>query len=229
MTWLRAYWPKVVSGLALAAVAAVAGVISYTHIYRLTLALHQPAMVARLMPIAVDGLVVVGSVVLLQSAPGQRWLGWVGVGPGVAISVFANVESGIGYGVLAAAWAGIPAVAFALATFMLERWLKAQAGLLREPDVPAVPGSLPADLPEASPVPAELNGHGHEAERVFAAEIEAGDIPSIRRIRAELHVGQPRAREVQAHLETLTPAGRSIRRIRDEIRQHADEIHAGVT
>ena len=59
---------------------------------------------------------------------------------------------------------------------------------------------------------------------MFAAEIEAGDIPSIRRIRAELHVGQPRAREVQAHLETLTPAGRSIRRIRDEMRQHADEI-----
>ena len=52
-----------------------------------------------------------------------------------------------------------------------------------------------------------MNGHGHEAERVFAAENVAGDIPTIRRIRAALHVGQPRAREVQAHLETLTPAG----------------------
>ena len=57
---------------------------------------------------------------------------------------------------------------------------------------------------------------------MFSAEIEAGDIPSIRRIRAALHVGQPRAREVQAHLETLTPAGRSIRRIRDEIHQGAE-------
>jgi hypothetical protein len=126
--WLGAHWSKVVSGLAITAVAGVAGVISYTHIYRLTLTLHQTVMAAQLMPFGVDGLIVVGSVVLLQSAPGQRWLGWVGVGPGVVISLFANVESGIKYGPLAAAWAGIPAVAFSLATFMLERWLKAQAG-----------------------------------------------------------------------------------------------------
>jgi hypothetical protein len=59
--WLRAYWPKVVSGLAITAVAAVTGRISYTHIYNLTLALHQPVMVARLMPFGVDGLIVVGS------------------------------------------------------------------------------------------------------------------------------------------------------------------------
>jgi hypothetical protein len=103
----------------------------------------------------------------------------------------------------------------------------AEAG--SEDTVPAAsePVSEPvsAGVPDPEPVPAPgytLNGHGHEAERVFAAEIDAGDIPSIRRIRAALHVGQPRAREVQAHLETLTPAGRSIRRIRDEIRQHAE-------
>jgi hypothetical protein len=89
------------------------------------------------------------------------------------------------------------------------------------------PEAVPAAVP-AVPAPGyTLNGHGHEAERVFADEIEAGDIPSIRRIRAALHCGQPRAREIQAHLETLTPAGRSIRRIRDEIRQHADEIRQG--
>jgi Protein of unknown function (DUF2637) len=105
--WLRVYWSKVVSGLAITAVAGVTGVVSFTHIYRLTLALHQTVMVARLMPSGVDGLIVVGSVVLMQSAGGQRWLGWVGVGPGVAISLFANVESGIRYGWLAAAWAGI--------------------------------------------------------------------------------------------------------------------------
>lgn len=85
--WLRVYWSKVVSGLAITAVAGVTGVVSYTHIYRLTLALHQTVMVARLMPFGVDGLIVVGSVVLMQSAGGQRWLGWVGVGPGVAISL----------------------------------------------------------------------------------------------------------------------------------------------
>lgn len=154
MTWLRAHWSELVSGLALAAVAGVAGVISYSHIYRLTLALHQPVLVARLMPIAVDGLVVVGSVVLLQSG---GLLGWLGLGPGVVISVFANVESGIGYGLLAAVWAGIPAVAFALASFMLERWLKARVS---SSDVmPAVP--VPAEESAVDAVaPAALNGHG---------------------------------------------------------------------
>lgn len=126
--WLRFYWARVVAGLALAVVAGVTGRVSYFHIESLTLALHQPPMVAQLMPFGVDGLIVVGSVVLLQAIPGQDWLGWLGVGPGVAASVFANVESGIRYGWLAAGWAGVPAVSFALATFLLERWLKAQVG-----------------------------------------------------------------------------------------------------
>lgn len=126
--WLRQWWTRLIAGLALAVVDVVTGVISYTHIYRLTLALHQPEMVARLMPFGVDGLIVVGSVVLLQAAPGQAWLGWIGIGPGAAASLFANVESGIRYGWLAAAWAGVPAVSFFLANFLLERWLKAQAG-----------------------------------------------------------------------------------------------------
>ena len=56
----------------------------------------------------------------------QPYLGWLGVVPGVGASLFANVESGITYGWLAAVWAGVPAAAFALAMFMLERWLTTQ-------------------------------------------------------------------------------------------------------
>ncbi len=87
-----------------------------------------------------------------------------------------------------------------------------------------VPVPAPAPVPDPEPAPAPgygLNGHGHEAERIFADELAAGDVPSIRRIRAALHVGQPRAREIQAHLEKLTPAARSIARIRGEIRHGA--------
>jgi len=126
MTWLRAQWSRLVAGLALAVVAGVTGRISYTHIYELTLHLGQPEMVARLYPFGVDGLIVVGSVVLLQATPDYPYLGWLGVAPGIAASVFANVESGLGHGPLAAGWAGVPAAFFALATFMLERWLKSQ-------------------------------------------------------------------------------------------------------
>ena len=66
-----------------------------------------------------------------------------------------------------------------------------------------------------------------DAEVHFAADLASGEVPSARRIQRELHVGQQRASTLRKHLETLTPAGRSIRRIRDEMRQHADEIRQG--
>jgi hypothetical protein len=124
--WLRAHWSRLAAGAALAAVASVAGVISYTHVEWLTLALHGTLLSARLMPFGVDGLVVVGSVVLMTAGPGYAWLGWLCVVPGAGASIFANVESGLRYGPLAAAWSGVPAVSFALAVFTFERWLFSQ-------------------------------------------------------------------------------------------------------
>jgi hypothetical protein len=136
-------WPMVASGAAILAVAAVAGLISYSHIYELTVALHLTVMVARLMPLGVDGMIMTGSVVLLQADTGQRWLGWLGVGPGVAVSLFANIESGIRYGWLSATWAGIPAVSFFLACFILENWIKVQSSAAHEPRSEAVSESAP--------------------------------------------------------------------------------------
>lgn len=126
--WLGTWWSRVVAGLAFALVATVTGVVSYAHIEDLTLALHQPLMVARLMPLGIDGLIVVGSVALLQAGDDHPYLGWLCVAPGAVASLFANVESGIRFGYLAAAWAGMASAGFFLATFTLERWLKAQAG-----------------------------------------------------------------------------------------------------
>ncbi len=63
------------------------------------------------------------------------------------------------------------------------------------------------DLPPGPAVPGlHLNGSGlHPAEaEPFAGELGRGEVPSIRRIRAELHVGQPRAQEIQARLSALT-------------------------
>lgn len=159
--WIRAWWSRLTAGLALVVVASVTGVISYTHVYDLTVSLHQPVMVARLMPFGVDGLIVVGSVVLLQAATGQAWLGWLGVGPGVAASLFANVESGLRWGPLAAGWAGVPAASFALATFLLERWLKAQASHSgRAGTEGAFPHSGEPDARDREPVSARRGGYG---------------------------------------------------------------------
>ena len=220
MTWNRT---AVLAALPVAAVAVIAGIVSFSHIEALGLRTGQTITDARLLPLAVDGLIVAGSVILLAGS----WLGWIGVALGVAGTLYANVMSGLPRGPLAAAVAAWPAIAFTVASFMLERWLASQGRRVSDDvngDIPGQPqsaGAVPAAVPAVPAGGYGLNGHGTEAERVFADEIEAGDIPSIRRIRAALHCGQPRAREVQAHLERLTPAGRSIRRIRDEIRQGA--------
>ena len=98
--------------------------------------------------------------------------------------------------------------------------------------VPAL--SAPVPVPASADVPAVpahghgLNGHAHAAAELFAAELAAGDIPTIRRIRADMRVGGPRAKEIQQHLTTLTPAGQSIARARAGMRQHADEMRQGV-
>ena len=182
MTWTRI---TILAALPVAAVAVIAGVVSYSHIEALGLATGQSITDARLLPLAVDGLIVAGSVILLAGC----WLGWIGVAIGVAGTLYANVMSGLPRGPLAATVAAWPALAFTVASFMLERWLKSQ--------VSTAPAAVPG-------VPAELNGHAHAAAELFAADLEAGRVPGIRTIRAGLHVGQDKASEVQAYLRGLT-------------------------
>jgi hypothetical protein len=62
--------------------------------------------------------------------------------------------------------------------------------------------------PEVAPA-APGNGYsapegGREAAEVFAAGLSRGELPSVRQVRREMHLGQPRAQEVRAYLETLT-------------------------
>jgi Protein of unknown function (DUF2637) len=182
VTWNRS---ALAAALPVAAVAVIAGVVSYSHIEALGLATGQSITDARLLPLAVDGLIVAGSVILLAGS----WLGWIGVALGVAGTLYANVMSGLPRGPLAATVAAWPALAFTVASFMLERWLAAQAG--------AEPAAVPG-------VPAGLNGHAHAAAELFAADLDAGRVPGIRAIRSRLHVGQDKASQVQAYLRGLT-------------------------
>ncbi len=124
---------SLVAAVPVAVVAIIAGIVSYGHIETLALSVHQPIGDARLLPFAVDFLIVAGSVIVLAG----YWLGWLGVVVGVAGTLFANVESGLPYGRLAATVAAWPAIAFTVASFMLERWLKRQSGVPSEvtPDV----------------------------------------------------------------------------------------------
>ncbi len=46
-------------------------------------------------------------------------------------------------------------------------------------------------------------GHIREAQKVFAGQIAAGEIPTVRKIRSEMGVGSHRAQQVRAHIRAL--------------------------
>ncbi len=173
---------------AVAAVAIVAGWVSYVHAYDVVRAHGEHGELARLYPGTIDGLIYSASMVLLDAArrtvkppPLARWLLTAGIGA----TLFANVLAGAAYGVLGAALAAWPALAL-VGSYELLMWL-VRGG------VPAVPGP-----------PAGLNGHAARAAGLFADDIGAGRVPGIRAIRSGLHVGQDKAGQVQAYLRGLT-------------------------
>lgn len=108
--------------LPVAVVAAVAGVVSYSHITALGLRTYQGQADAHLLAVPIDGLIVAGSVLLAAGS----LLGWLGVALGVAATLFANLQFGLPHGALPAAVSTWPAVAFTVACFMLERWLRSR-------------------------------------------------------------------------------------------------------
>lgn len=149
------------AALPVGAVALIAGVVSYSHLVNLGLRTGQSPVDAHLLPLAVDGLIVSGSVILLAGS----WLGWLGVVPGVAATLFGNLESALPHGQLAATVATWPAVAFTVASAMLERWLASQVAsssdaVVAEALEPAADAVTAVDdVTEPEPV-AALNGTG---------------------------------------------------------------------
>jgi hypothetical protein len=106
---------RLTAALSVLGVAAIAAVVSYTHIYDLAVAHHESGTAARLLPVSVDGLIVSASMTLLDAArkrldaPLVAYLMlWLGVGATVA----ANIAFGLPYGRLAAIVAAWPAVSF---------------------------------------------------------------------------------------------------------------------
>jgi hypothetical protein len=184
--WLRIYWRRVLAGAAIGTVAVVTGRISYTHIYELSLSLHQHVLAARLYAFGIDGMIVIGSVVLLDRTA-DRWLGWVGVVPGVLISVYANWESGIRYGWQSALWATVPAVTFALSTFILERWVMAQVSQRPALAAALAAAAEPARAPEPATKPARAPEPGSKPD--LAARLRADGL-DVKQIAAQMGISE---------------------------------------
>jgi uncharacterized protein DUF2637 len=182
---------RAATALVVVAVASFAAVVSFSHIYDLGRVHGQSGTAARLLPLSVDGLILAASLVLLhearngRAAPAlARFALWLGVGGTIA----ANGAYGWPYGPVGVVLSTWPGAAFVIAVELVMLLVRRARG------------TVPGTVPEPS---AGLNGHGHQAAELFAAELASGKVPGIRKIRKEMHLGQPRAQEVRAYLAGL--------------------------
>ena len=112
-------------------VAAIAAIVSYSHIYELGREHGGSGAAARLLPLSVDALILVGELMLLHEADskGRRFvLGWVLVWSGILATLAANVAYGAQFGVLGALIWGWPAYSFILAAGGMVSIVKRSAG-----------------------------------------------------------------------------------------------------
>ena len=175
------------TALAVLGVAAVAAVASYEHAYDLVRAHGETGWTARMVPLTVDGLIYASSMVMLDSARRKtpvpslaRWL----LGLGIAATLAANVAHGLGHGLTGAAVAAWPAVALVGSYELLMM-------VIRGSQVP-VAGTSGTGCGE-DPL-------REQASELFAAQLAADRVPSVRAIRAQLHVGQSRAQRLRDYL-----------------------------
>jgi hypothetical protein len=117
-----------------------------------------------------------------------RWL----LGMGIAATLAANVVHGLGHGpvgAIVAAWPAVALVGSYELLMVITRSAQAPAATAPGPGASGAPGDDPLQA---------------QAAEEFAGEVAAGRVPSVRMIRARLHVGQPRAQRVRAYLTALS-------------------------
>lgn len=190
--------------IAVSVVGLVAAVMSFRHQFDLALGHGESPLTARLLPLSVDGLLMAGTLAVLDASrkgSGARWARLT-VASGIAMTIWANVYHGLAWGVpgvLVSAW---PPVALILCVEVLAGMLRntAPAAVVQ----PAVAETVTEPIPE--PVPSASNGHSADAHRVLT---ECGpDAASLREIQRILSCGQKRAQRVQAEVqETRALAG----------------------
>jgi len=102
-----------------ATVAGIAAIASYTHMRHLALAHGQDRLIATLLPLSVDGLVIVAAVAI-GDGRANRWSAWLAFWVGISASVMANVLAAPPE-VLARCISAWPAVALLLVVEVISR------------------------------------------------------------------------------------------------------------
>lgn len=181
MRYVTINWdrPTLLKALPVAVVATFAAIISYGHIETLALTHHQTLADSRMLPFAVDFLIVAGTVFVLNGFE----LGWLCIVLGVAGTLFANIESGVPYGWLSAAISSWPAVAFTAASFVLERFLRTRSKSAGQPELNRPEADLVAEAESALAEVAARPEPAREEPAAVAAQPEPGpaeeDLPDL--------------------------------------------------
>lgn len=221
---------RVLTGLAVFAVAIIAAIVSFSHIETLALSHGQPIWDARFLPVSVDGLLVVSSLTLLTEARARRpapGLARAGLVLGVIATVAANVVFGVHAGPVGAVISAWPAVAFIISTEILVSQMR-RAGTIPAREAVAetvaantVPGYVDGDAPVTTPVAVPVSETYPVTARVprtvtsGRADVRArGRKPKAPEwiFSAELEAGTlPSVRAIKTRMRVGTPRAQSIR------------------
>lgn len=194
---------------AVLAVAAVAAGISYRHAVDVVTVHGEPGLVGRCYPVVIDGLIVAASMVLLDASRHQEEaprLAWWMLSAGIGATLAVNVLAGVPSGWLAALIASWPALAFVGCYELLMLLVRASARRVAQPAA-VHPASAPEPGRRTRPRPKRVRIRNAvtdaDAEMHFATDLAAAQVPSVRRIQRELHVGQPRAKALRERMRSV--------------------------
>jgi len=222
--------------LVVLAVAGIAFWISFEHIVHVARAYGEGGAIACAYPGVIDGPLIAASLSMWDAArrgaraPSLAW--WV-LGAGIAVSLAANVDAGAQHGIgggLVAVWPSIALVgSFELLMQMARAGHAPSAQESGETVADAAPVDAPVDVPVdtapmgvptvPAPVPRTVAARAprrapvsksRTPERVFAAEIESGTLPSLRQVKATMHVGTDKARAVLAELQAAVQPAEGV-------------------
>lgn len=195
----------------------IAAVISYGHARDLVLRYGVTGLTADFLPLTVDGLVATCSLILVDCARHQRdapWHAWALLIAGACATVAANVAAGLSHGIIGAIIAGWPALVACGCFELLLRHRRQPPAMQQTVTSEQLTLALnPLDHADTNADPtceiSETRQPGDDqpadpaadlARNHYASEIAAGNTPSIRAIKRDLHVGTARASIIRSVL-----------------------------
>lgn len=154
-------WRRIGYGASFVIVAGVAASVSYSHITDVAIHGHQSPLIAHLMPLSIDGLMLIATLAMAEDKAASRHpRGWARFSfwAGAAVSTAANVASTV----VSFGWEplGIATAAVAPLALLLAIEIVARPGKPKGVRTPAIPSTMEemADLPDAPVSPAVVGG-----------------------------------------------------------------------